>query len=54
VLKAVFKALAPRPRDITAHRGADATASKGRRFLPQLPADMADKIAYKNFERLFP
>jgi hypothetical protein len=29
-------------------------ASEARRFLQQLPPDVAEKIAYKNFERLFP
>jgi hypothetical protein len=29
-------------------------AGDARRFLQQLPPDVADKLAYKNFERLFP
>jgi len=29
-------------------------ADDARRFLQQLPPDVADKLAYKNFERLFP
>jgi hypothetical protein len=29
-------------------------AAEARRFLEQLPPDVAEKIAYKNFERLFP
>ena len=29
-------------------------AGEARKFLKQLPPDLAEKIAYKNIERLFP